>query len=280
MIAPQLWVAIPDSLVSDSYHLREKTSKIGMIGRACSIFGVSKIYIYKDLSGNYEEDGETIKTILEYMETPQYLRKRIFKKLKALTYAGLLPPLRTPHHKLEIPLSDVKVGDLREGVAIKSGDRMLVDVGLSSLIPLEGMVKNGERLTVVFTSPFPDLRCRLAKKDEIRDYWGYEVKTAPSLGKLVKSIKSELIILTSKKGKTITKFWSELINEVKRANSILLVFGSPRRGVFEILSDENMNPIQISKFTVNIIPDQKTATVRTEEALLASLAILNLAIHL
>jgi predicted SPOUT superfamily RNA methylase MTH1 len=71
-----------------------------------------------------------------------------------------------------------------------------------------------------------------------------------------------------------------LINEVKRANSILLVFGSPRRGVFEILSDENMNPIQISKFTVNSIPDQKTATVRTEEALLASLAILNLAIHL
>ncbi len=280
MIAPQLWVAIPDSLVSDSYHLREKTSKLGMIGRACSIFGVSRIYIYKDLSGNYEEDGETIKTILEYMETPQYLRKRLFKQLKALTYAGLLPPLRTPHHKLEIPLSDVKVGDLREGVAIKSGDRILVDVGLSSLIPLEGMVKNGERLTVIFTSKHPDLRCRVAKKEEIKDYWGYEVRSAPSLGKLVKSIKSDLIIFTSKKGRIITELWSELIDEVKRANSILLIFGSPKRGVFEILSDENMNPMQISKFIINTMPDQKTATVRTEEALLASLAIFNLAIHL
>ncbi|MEM3078554.1 MAG: RNA methyltransferase, partial [Nitrososphaerales archaeon] len=137
-----------------------------------------------------------------------------------------------------------------------------------------------ERLTVIFTSPYPDLRCRVAKKDEIKDYWGYEVKTAPSLGKLVKSIKSDLIIFTSKKGKIITEFWTELIDEVKRANSILLVFGSPKRGVFEILSDENMNPMQISKFIINTMPDQKTATVRTEEALLASLAIFNLAIHL
>ncbi|MGQ9468655.1 MAG: putative RNA uridine N3 methyltransferase [Nitrososphaerales archaeon] len=280
MIAPQIWVAIPDSLVSDSAHFRDKTSKIGMVGRACSIFGVSKIYLYKDLSGDYKDDCEIIKTILEYMETPQYLRKRIFKQLKALTYAGLLPPLRTPHHKLEISLSDVKVGDLREGVAIRSGERILVDVGLSSLIPLEGFAREGDRLTVIFTSPFPDLRCRVAKKDEIKDYWGYEVKIAPLLGKLVKSIKADLIIFTSRKGKLINEVWSDLIDEVKRARSIMLVFGSPKRGVFEILSNENMNPMQISKFTINTMPDQKTATVRTEEALLASLAILNLAIRL
>ncbi|MEM3437296.1 MAG: putative RNA uridine N3 methyltransferase [Nitrososphaerales archaeon] len=280
MVDSELWVAMPDSLVSDSSHLREKTSKLGMIGRACSIFGVSKIYIYKDLSGNYEEDGEIMKTILEYMETPQYLRKRIFKQSKALTYAGLLPPLRTPHHKLEIPLSDVKVGDLREGVAIKSGDRMLVDVGLSSLIPLDGRAEEGERLTVIFTSKHPDLKCRVAKKDEIKDYWGYKVKKVPSLGKLVKSVKTDMTIFTSRKGRMITEVWLELINEVKRANSILIVFGSPKRGVFEILSDEKINPMQISKFTINVIPDQKTATVRTEEALFVSLAILNLAIHL
>ncbi|MCP8317944.1 MAG: methylase [archaeon] len=280
MIAPQLRVAIPDSLVSDSAHLREKTSKVGMVGRVCSIFGVSKIYLYKDGSGDHEDDCEIIKTVLEYMETPQYLRKRIFKQLKVLTYAGLLPPLRTPHHKLEIPLSDVKVGDLREGVAIKSGERMLINAGLSSLIPLEGIAREGERLTVIFTSPFPDLKCRVAKEDEIKDYWGYKVKIAPFLGKLVKSIKTDLIIFTSRKGKLINEVWSDLIDEVKKAKSIMLVFGSPKRGIFEILSDENMKPMQISKFTINTMPEQKTATVRTEEALLASLAILNLAIHL
>jgi len=280
MIAPQLWVAIPDSLVLDSAHLREKTSKVGIIARACSIFRVSKIYLYKDGSGDYEEDREIIKTILEYMETPQYLRKRLFKQSEALAYAGLLPPLRTPHHKLEIPLSDIRIGDLREGIAIKSGNRMLVDVGLSSLVLLEGIAQEGERMTVIFTSPFPDLRCRVAKKDEIKDYWGYEVKIAPLLGKLVKSIKSDLTILTSRKSKPINEVWHELIDEAKRATSIMMIFGSPKRGVFEILSDENMNPMQIGKFTINTMPDQKTATVRTEEALLASLAILNLAIHI
>jgi predicted SPOUT superfamily RNA methylase MTH1 len=280
MIAPQLWIAIPDSLILDSAHLREKTLKIGMVARACSIFRVSKIYLYKDESGNYGEDREVIRTILEYMETPQYLRKKIFKQSETLAYAGLLPPLRTPHHKLEIPLSDVRVGDLREGLATKSGNRILVDVGLSSPIPLEGIAREGERLTIIFTSPFPDLKCRIAKKDEMKDYWGYEVKIAPSLGKLVKSIKTDSIIFTSRKGKPINEVWYDLIDEAKRASSVMLVFGSPKRGVFEILSDEDMNPMQISEFTVNTIPDQKTATVRTEEALLASLAILNLAIHI
>lgn len=280
MIAPQLWIAIPDSLILDSAHLREKTLKIGMVARACSIFRVSKIYLYKDESGNYGEDREVIRTILEYMETPQYLRKKIFKQSETLAYAGLLPPLRTPHHKLEIPLSDVRVGDLREGLATKSGNRILVDVGLSSPIPLEGIAREGERLTIIFTSPFPDLKCRIAKKDEMKYYWGYEVKIAPSLGKLVKSIKTDSIIFTSRKGKPINEVWYDLIDEAKRASSVMLVFGSPKRGVFEILSDEDMNPMQISEFTVNTIPDQKTATVRTEEALLASLAILNLAIHI
>ncbi len=280
MVAPQLWVAIPDSLVLDSSHLREKTLKVGMVARACSIFGISKIYLYKDGSGDYQEDCGIIKTILEYIETPQYLRKRIFEQSTALAYAGLLPPLRTTHHKLEIPLSSVRVGDLREGLAMKSGNRIVLDVGLSSLIPLEGMAREGERLTIIFTSPFPDLKCRVAKKDEIVDYWGYKVEIAPSLGKLVKSIKTDLIIFTSRKGELISGVWHELIDEVKNARSIMLVFGSPKRGVFEILSDENMIPMQISKFTINTIPDQKTATVRTEEALLASLAILNLVVHM
>ncbi|NWG09674.1 MAG: hypothetical protein HXX80_05150 [Nitrososphaerales archaeon] len=280
MITPLLWVAMPDSLVSDAAHLRDKTLKVGMIGRACSIFGVSRIYLYKDGIENYEEDGKTIRTLLEYMETPQYLRKKLFGRLSALTYAGLLPPLRTPHHKLEVPISSIRVGDFREGVTMKIGGRTLVDVGLSSPIPLEGTAKEDERVTIVFTSPFPNPKCRMVKKDEAKDYWGYEVKQAPSLGKLVKSVKVDLVILTSRKGRMVAELWPDLIRETKKARSILLVFGSPKRGVFEILSEEGMNPVQISGFTINTIPDQKTATIRTEEALLASLTILNLAIHL
>jgi len=277
MIAQQLWVALPNSYVSDSTHLRGKTLKIGSVGRACAIFGVSRIYLYRDSSGDYEEDCDIIKKVLEYMETPQYLRKRIFRQMETLRYVGLLPPMRTPHHKLEIPLSKVHVGDLREGVVVRVGGKNLVDVGLSSLVPLESSVREGERLSVIFTSQFPKLKCRVAKREEIKEYWGYIVKRAPSLGKLVKSAKADLAIFTSRKGKAISDIWLDLIDEVKKSKIIMLVFGSPERGVFEILSDEDMNPTKLSRFTVNMIPDQNTATVRTEEALLASLAIINLA---
>ncbi|MCP8318674.1 MAG: hypothetical protein L6N95_02445 [Candidatus Methylarchaceae archaeon HK01B] len=280
MIPQQLWVALPDSLVSDSTHLRGKTLKIGAVGRACSIFGVSRMYLYKDSSGNYEDDCGVIKKVLEYMETPQYLRKRIFGQVKALRYAGLLPPLRIPHHKLEIPLSKVRVGDLREGVVVRVGGKNLVDVGLSSLVPLESSMREGGRVTVIFTSQSPELRCRVARREEIKEYWGYVVKRAPSLGKLVRSAKANLTILASRKGKAISKIWLDLVGEVKDSRSIMLALGSPKRGVFEILSDEDMNPFQLSRFTVNTIPDQNTTTVRTEEALLASLAIVNLAINL
>ena len=278
-ITQQLWVALPDSLVTDSTHLREKTLKIGAVGRTCSIFGVSRIYLYKDSSGDYEYDCEVIKKVLEYMETPQYLRKRMFGKVKSLGYAGLLPPLRTPHHKLKIPLSKIHVGDLREGIVVKVGGKNMVDVGLSSLVPLEGRIIGGERVTVIFTSKFPKLECRLARKEEIKKYWGYEVKRVPSLGKLVKSANADLIIFTSRKGKAISEIWFDLLGKMKKSKTIMLAFGSPNRGLFEILSDENLNPVQLSKFTINMIPDQNTATIRTEEALLASLSLINLSIY-
>ncbi len=76
----KLAVAIPAPVVSDTPHLREKTSKIGLIGRAAAIFRVDEIVVYVDNPKvNQRADVDLIATLLEYMETPQYLRKRLFK---------------------------------------------------------------------------------------------------------------------------------------------------------------------------------------------------------
>ncbi|MEM4298387.1 MAG: RNA methyltransferase, partial [Nitrososphaerota archaeon] len=107
-------------------------------------------------------------------------------------------------------------------------------------------------------------------------YWGYQVKEAPSLTKLLKSLSSSFIILTAKEGEEVQKVWDRLLSGIKEAQSILVVFGSPRRGLFEILSDEKEEPKNFSEFVINTIPGQKTETVRTEEALLATLVIINL----
>ena len=42
-------IAIPASTISDTPHLREKTAKIGLIGRAAAIFRVDEIIVYPDI---------------------------------------------------------------------------------------------------------------------------------------------------------------------------------------------------------------------------------------
>jgi hypothetical protein len=56
---------------------------------------------------------------------------------------------------------------------------------------------------------------------------------------------------------------------------VLVAFGAPARGLHEIVGAEGANLNNIADFVVNMIPEQGTETVRTEEALLASLAVLN-----
>ena len=57
-------------------------------------------------------------------------------------------------------------------------------------------------------------------------------------------------------------------------NSTLVVFGSPERGLHEIMGGK-INQVQNSKI-LNFFPNQATETVRLEEALSGVLSILNL----
>ena len=86
----KLSIAIPASVISDTPHLREKTSKIGLIGRAAAIFRVDEIIIYSDNpKTNQMLDMDFIALLLSYLETPQYLRKALFKIEPRLQYAGI-----------------------------------------------------------------------------------------------------------------------------------------------------------------------------------------------
>ncbi len=60
------------------------------------------------------------------------------------------------------------------------------------------------------------------------------------------------------------------------SQQVLVAFGAPSRGLHEIVKEEGARLEDLVDFVVNTIPEQGTATVRTEEALLASLAILNI----
>src|SRR3990170_2143760 len=110
MVKKRLAVAVPASVISDTPHQREKTSKIGCIGRAAAIFRVDEVIVYADdTKANQRRDLDLIATLLSYMETPQFLRKRLFELKPELQFAGILPPLRTPHPPLNRKTRDLKV---------------------------------------------------------------------------------------------------------------------------------------------------------------------------
>ncbi|MEM4311447.1 MAG: putative RNA uridine N3 methyltransferase [Nitrososphaerales archaeon] len=271
----KFYVALSDSLLAECSDLREKTIKLGIISRAISIFRVERVNIYRDL---LEAKGEydLIEKILKYQNTPQYLRKRLFLKEKELKFAGLLPPLRTPHHKLLVPLKEIKEGEVRQGYSFKKGGKFYVDLGLEKIFPLEDKKKEEGIVNVKFFGRFPNLYVKKIDKSEIKDYWGYEVKYYTSLKSLLSSHEGSFLLLTSKYGKDISQHMKEIIDGLRSKNSLLLVFGSPRRGLFEIMRKEGINIKDYEPYIYNTLPDQGVETVRVEEALISTLAILNL----
>jgi len=276
----KLAIAIPASVTSDTPHLREKTSKIGLIGRAAAIFRVNEIIVYPDNSkkGKHKKEADLIALLLAYMETPQYLRKSLFRLDPRLQFAGILPPLRTPHHPLNRKIENLKVGEYREGVTLsRTKEGTLVDIGVEHPALLrETHWALGKRLTLQIVKAGERVEVQTASKNEIPHYWGYTVTAENhSFRKLVENGKFDLTIATSKIGAKFMDVAGKIAEKWKKSNCTLVAFGAPTRGLHEIVKDEGANLNDIVDFVVNTVPDQGTETVRTEEALLASLAILN-----
>ena len=277
--AHELCVAIPASFVSDVPHLREKTFRIGLVGRAVSIFRVDEVIVFTDMpKTDQSRDINLISTILSYMETPQYLRKRLFKIQPELQYAGVLPPLRTLHHPLANRTADLKIGEFREGAVIGySKEDTLVDVGVEQPALVAGIkLQTNTRVTVKITGLGKQPKAILANHKEIKTYWGYRVTVSQvPFGQMVKKKLFDLVVATSHRGKPIDTIMDELVKSWKQSHKILLAFGASTQGLFEIAMHERLKLEDLANFIVNTIPDQGTETVRTEEAVYASLAILN-----
>ncbi len=158
-----LSIAIPDSIFVEESTLRDKTMKAASVARSASIFGVSRIYLYRDASRNFERDYETARLILQYAETPQYLRKALFPKNPDLEYAGLIPPLRTPHH---ITNSQPKIGEIREAALVLQNGIVFADVGARELALYEGKGKQPRDRVTVRVESIKPLKVSLSDKPE------------------------------------------------------------------------------------------------------------------
>jgi predicted SPOUT superfamily RNA methylase MTH1 len=251
-----------------------------LIGRAAAIFRVDEIIIYSDNPRADETtDTNLLATLLDYVETPQYLRKRLFKLEPELQYAGILPPLRTPHHPLNRKMKSLKVGEYREGVALsRTRDGTMIDIGVEQpAVTQTTKLPIGKRVTVRISNIEGGVQVEPGDRHQAPEYWGYRVTAEHnSFGTIVRSGHFDLTIATSKYGTPIAKIAGTVSERWARASVILVAFGAPSRGLNEIAALEKLRLNNIVDFVINTIPMQGTETVRTEEALIASLAALNL----
>jgi methyltransferase len=275
----KLSIAIPASTISDTPHPREKTAKIGLIGRAAAIFRVDEIIVYPDnLKGDQRRDLDYIALLLNYLETPQYLRKALFKLDPDLEFAGILPPLRTPHHPLSGKTKHLQVGEYREGVVLSEvKEGLVVDIGVQQQAVLrQKQFAIGERLTLQVINVGKQIEVQTANREDVPQYWGYKVRVEKqSFGRLLVDGDFDLKIATAKIGDNFIDIANKINAKWRSSQRVLVAFGAPSRGLHEIAEDENLKLENITNFVVNMVPNQGTVTVRTEEALFASLAILN-----
>ena len=268
-----LSIAIPDSSLLDESTILFKTKKISMIARTCAIFKINQIFIYQDEKGN-ENDLALLSMSLKYLETPQYFRKKLFPKSNLLKYAGVLQPLNISSHLTTSNQKMIKIGDVRDALIINYKGKKFLDIGINKHIQYFGKMKSGTRITVQIKTTQPKLTIKEISREDIKDYWGYNVKERSNLLSLLLAWKGK-IILTSKKGKNFT------ITEAKKMSEsnepLLIVFGTTNKGIHDILGTD-IKKIQNSKI-FNFFPKQGTETVRLEEAILGILSIINIHNH-
>jgi len=262
----KLKIMIPSSLTIESSDPRIRAYKVGQVARAASIFRVDEIIIYRDRDFN---DAAFIRDILEYANCPPHLKRHLFPISANLKFAGVIPPLKTPSH----PKSKViEIGEFRMGFL--RGEK--VDIGVNELASISGGSKTTEKLVTVRIVSCTPLEVEIIDPDDVPFYWGYRVRLRKSLFKALRDRKiGEKVIFTSRKGRVIDSKFLENLKGYIDERGVVFVFGSPKKGVDEILMDEKHSIEEFNYPVINVVKEQGTATVRMEEALIATLTIYN-----
>ena len=262
---PKRIIAIASSNFS---NLKEpaRTLHIALLARAATIFRVEQIIIYKESN----KPCTPIKTVLEALEAPQYLRKYLVPKSRHLRYIGAAPPLRSPSHLLRDEQSPYREGYILRRI----GDKAIVDIGLEKPVQAKVPPGLGPRVTLTQIQG----HWQYIDREQIPVYWGYTVTCQQSLKQTLQNHTNPktLVIATSRKGTPINTLATQLKTKIATAETLLVLFGTHNKGIQEIATQENINPQHYIHYTLNTAPLQGTKTIRTEEAVLTTMAILNL----
>ncbi|KAI3429714.1 hypothetical protein D9Q98_005799 [Chlorella vulgaris] len=288
-------IAVAASCIENAQNLELATLLAGQVARAAAIFNVDEVVVLDDAPdrqpGHVSSAAALFARVLQFMETPQYLKKALIPMHPDLKYAGVLPPLDAPHH-----LRSTEWGLYREGVVRHSakGKGSWVDVGLDQDAHIPQAARQGVRLTLdMGWEPLPVsvdgqqvLQAQLALPTDPREkaglYWGYITRIAPSLQAMVNQCPFpggyDMTVGTSERGECTPPCQLQL----GPFRHLLIVFGGPHGLEYALqhddLASQHNCPSELFDRYLNTCFDQGSRTIRSEEAILISMAFVKPAI--
>ncbi|XP_074583388.1 uncharacterized protein LOC141839527 [Curcuma longa] len=284
-------IAVAGSIIDNAQSLELATLLAGQVARAATIFRIDEVVVFGNKASSDDDSIQPINNeenqsgdlflvrILQYLETPQYLRRRLFPMHKSLKFVGLLPPLDAPHH-----LRKHEWCPFREGVTLdanpSNSEGTSVDVGLNKTILVEEVLEPGKRVTVAMgenrSAELDGFKkvVSSSQRDQIGIYWGYKVRYASNLSNVFKNCSYKRgydhIIGTSEHGLVVNS--SEL--EIPSFRHLLIVFGGLAGLEESIKEDDSLkgkDVLDVFNCYLNTCPLQGSRTIRTEEAIFISL---------
>ncbi|XP_046900851.1 putative methyltransferase C9orf114 homolog [Hypomesus transpacificus] len=286
-------VALPGSVMDNAQSMELRTYLAGQIARACSVFCIDEIVVFdehgedvRSVEGEFtgvKKKGQAciqLARILQFLECPQYLRKCFFPKHQDLQYAGLLNPLDSPHH-----MRIDEESEYREGVVLdrpsRPGKGSFVNCGMWKEVQIDKQLQPGLRVTVHLNKN-QNNESRIYKGVVVAPhvprsqgglYWGYSVRLASGLSTVFTECPYkegyDLTIGTSEKGCNIDQA------SIKPFKHLLVVFGGLQGLEASVDADQNLDvtdPSLLFDLYLNTCPSQGSRTIRTEEAILISMA--------
>ena len=272
-------IGIPSSFTANLSSIIQRTNAAALVARAAAIFRVKNIYIYRDPITTDPEVLRQVIKLLRYINTPPYLRKDIFPLDRDLSYAGILPPLKTPLHKEWVAVKNLQLPDIRLGlVKGKYFGKYIVDVGLDKYLVVREEVNIGSIVPVELEKVKGKyIWGRVLEEDELDErgiYPGYKViRVKNRLPEFLRRFNG-LVIGTSRKGDLVTERYESLRHALSKADKVLILFGSFEYGLDRILEYYDMAPRDVCNYYINLAPAQGVSTIRMEEAVLIALSIL------
>lgn len=316
-------IALPSSILANAQSPELRIYLAGQIARAAAIYCVDEIVIFEEKANDDKGDRQKahsagrdtdvtsfFKLVLEYLETPQYLRKHLIPVSPDLRLVGLLNPLGIPSHVSRDDFSrwreGVSVGRIQKHWRGQAPPTRYVDVGLQRLVEIDSNVPVGTRVTVDMSHSGPEydacpgkyLFGKLVDRNTPRIteglYWGYQVRRATCLSDVFSSsyVSSgyDLVIGTSERGSPISGEGAAGF-ALPEFSSLLIVFGGVHGLERSVFGDEKLEKLGIRTtstqeenvarnvedlfdYYLNTCPQQGSRTIRSEEAVLISLAAL------